>query len=97
MPAYLSEGFRRRELRVLRPGVLPRHFAAAAALAAGRNRCQSLPLGDDVGKIYAQKYFPPEAKAEAQAMVANIIAAFRKRIDALSWMDPKTKRKHKPS
>ena len=24
-------------------------------------------------------------------MVANIIAAFRKRIDALSWMDPKTK------
>ncbi len=44
-------------------------------------------LGDDVGQIYAQKYFPPEAKAQAQAMVANIIAAFRKRIDALSWMD----------
>ena len=40
-------------------------------------------LGDDVGQIYAQKYFPPEAKAQAQAMVANIIAAFRKRIDAL--------------
>ena len=48
-------------------------------------------VGDDVGQIYAQRYFPPEAKATAQAMVANIIAAFRKRIDALSWMDPKTK------
>ena len=24
-------------------------------------------------------------------MVSNIIAAFRKRIDALSWMDPQTK------
>jgi len=48
-------------------------------------------LGDEVGKIYAQRYFPPEAKAEAQQMVANIIAAFRKRIDALTWMDPKTK------
>ena len=48
-------------------------------------------LGDDVGKIYAQRYFPPEAKAQAEAMVANIIAAFRKRIDALSWMDPATK------
>ena len=48
-------------------------------------------LGDEVGKIYAQRYFPPEAKAEAQAMVANIIEAFRHRIDALSWMDPKTK------
>src|SRR5581483_8580094 len=48
-------------------------------------------LGDEIGKIYAQHYFPPAAKAEAQAMVANIIAAFRKRIDALSWMDPATK------
>jgi putative endopeptidase len=48
-------------------------------------------LGDDIGKLYAQRYFPPQAKGEAQAMVANIIAAFRKRIDALSWMDPATK------
>jgi putative endopeptidase len=48
-------------------------------------------LADDVGKIYAQKYFSPQAKAEAQQMVANIIAAFRKRIDALTWMSPSTK------
>ena len=44
-----------------------------------------------MGQIYAQKYFPPEAKAEAEKMVANIVAAFRKRIDALTWMDPATK------
>ena len=48
-------------------------------------------LGDDVGRLYAAKYFPPEAKAQAQAMVANIVAAFRKRIDAIAWMDPATK------
>ncbi len=48
-------------------------------------------LGDAAGQIYAQRYFPPAAKAEAQAMVANIIAAFRKRIEALPWMDPATK------
>ena len=48
-------------------------------------------LGDEVGKMYVQRYFPPEAKAQAQAMVTNIIAAFRKRIDALTWMDPSTK------
>lgn len=48
-------------------------------------------LGDDVGKIYAQRYFPPEAKAQADAMVANLIAAFRKRVNALPWMDAKTK------
>jgi endothelin-converting enzyme/putative endopeptidase len=48
-------------------------------------------LGDDVGKIYAQRYFSPEAKAQAQAMVANIIGAFRKRIEALPWMAASTK------
>ena len=48
-------------------------------------------LGDDVGKIYAERYFSPQAKAEAQAMVANIVAAFRKRIDALPWMAASTK------
>ena len=48
-------------------------------------------LADEVGKIYAQRYFPPEAKAQAQAMVSNIINAFHKRIDSLSWMAPATK------
>jgi putative endopeptidase len=48
-------------------------------------------LGDAVGQIYAKRYFPPEAKADVQAMVSNIISSFRKRIDALPWMDPKTK------
>ncbi len=48
-------------------------------------------LGDAVGQIYAKRYFSPEAKAEAQAMVANIIESFRKRIDALTWMNPTTK------
>ena len=48
-------------------------------------------LGDAVGKIYAQRYFPPNAKAKAQEMVANITAAFRKRVEALPWMAPATK------
>jgi len=48
-------------------------------------------LGDVVGQIYAQRFFSPEAKAQAQAMVANLIAAFHKRIEALDWMNPSTK------
>ena len=48
-------------------------------------------LGDAVGQEYAKKYFSPQAKAQAQAMVANLIAAFRKRIEALAWMNPSTK------
>ena len=48
-------------------------------------------LGDDVGRLYAQKYFSPEAKAQGEAMVRNIVEVFRKRIDALTWMNPATK------
>ena len=48
-------------------------------------------LGDAVGQIYAQKYFSPEAKAEAQAMVANLIAAYHKRLAALPWLAPSTR------
>jgi putative endopeptidase len=53
----------------------------------------SASLGDEVGRLYVEKYFPPQAKSQAQAMVANIIAAFRKRIDALEWMTPATRAK----
>jgi putative endopeptidase len=56
------------------------------------NNAVNLLLGDAVGQIYAQRYFPPEAKAAAQTMVANIIAAFRERINNLAWMDPATKK-----
>jgi putative endopeptidase len=48
-------------------------------------------LGDAVGQLYTQRYFSPEAKAHIEAMVANIIAASRRRIEALAWMDPATK------
>jgi putative endopeptidase len=48
-------------------------------------------LGDAIGQMYAQRYFSPEIKAQVQAMVANIIAAYRRRIDALPWMDPATR------
>jgi putative endopeptidase len=52
-------------------------------------------LGDVVGKMYADKYFPPKAKTEIQMLVKNIVAAFGKRIDSLSWMTPETKAKAK--
>jgi putative endopeptidase len=52
-------------------------------------------LGDAVGKLYAAKYFPPESKAKAEVMVKNIIAAWGRRIDALTWMTPATKAKAK--
>jgi putative endopeptidase len=52
-------------------------------------------LGDAVGQLFVKKYFPPESKAQVQAMVKNIIAAFDQRIDRLEWMSGPTKVKAK--
>ncbi|WP_294321136.1 M13 family metallopeptidase [uncultured Sphingomonas sp.] len=48
-------------------------------------------LGEAVGKIYAQRYFPASSKAEIQTMVKNIVGAFDRRVAALDWMAPATK------
>ena len=48
-------------------------------------------LGEAVGKLYVERYFPPSEKARAEAMVAQLIAAFATRIDRLEWMAPATK------
>jgi putative endopeptidase len=52
-------------------------------------------LGEAVGKLYVARYFPPEEKARAEAMVRNLIAAFETRIDRLDWMAPETRAKAK--
>ncbi|MEI9979124.1 MAG: M13 family metallopeptidase [Edaphobacter sp.] len=49
-------------------------------------------LGEAVGQIYAQRYFSPEAKAQAEAIVANLITAFRARLENITWMAPATKK-----
>lgn len=49
-------------------------------------------LGDEVGQLYVKRYFPPEVKTQVQAMVANLIAVYRQRIEALTWMAPLTKK-----
>ena len=48
-------------------------------------------LGEAVGKIYVQRHFTPEAKAQVQEMVRNILTAFGQRIDRVDWMTPATK------
>ncbi len=48
-------------------------------------------LGDAVGKLYSDQYFPASSKADIQNMVHGIVAAFDKRIVNLTWMAPATK------
>jgi putative endopeptidase len=48
-------------------------------------------MGEEVGKVYVDRYFPPETKAAADKLVKNIIAAMDRRIDQLEWMTAETK------
>ncbi|MDB6113276.1 MAG: peptidase [Lacunisphaera sp.] len=48
-------------------------------------------LGWAVGELYTAKYFPPEAKAKIEALVLNLKAAYRVRLERLDWMSPATK------
>ena len=48
-------------------------------------------LGEALGQVYVQKYFPPEAKAHALEMVHNLIAALRDDLKTLPWMGPETR------
>jgi putative endopeptidase len=48
-------------------------------------------IPDDVSRIYVDRYFPPEAKAAADQLVRNVIAAMDRRLSTLSWMAPETR------
>ena len=50
-------------------------------------------VGEAIGKLYVDAKFPPEAKAKAEKMIANVITAFQNRIQDLEWMTPETKTK----
>ena len=48
-------------------------------------------LGDAVGRLYVERYFPPANKARIDALVGNLLAAYRQSIDGLDWMGPATR------
>jgi len=50
-------------------------------------------LGDAVGKIYVDRFFPASSKAQVQDMVKGIVTAFDERLAGLDWLAPTTKAK----
>jgi putative endopeptidase len=49
-------------------------------------------LGEAVGQLYVEKYFPATAKTRMVALVSNLKAALNERIQNLSWMSAETKK-----
>jgi putative endopeptidase len=50
-------------------------------------------LGEAVGRLYVQRYFPPEHKAQMIQLVNNLFAAYKDSIQTLTWMGDATKKK----
>ena len=48
-------------------------------------------IGEAMGKLYVARYFPPEARAKAQALVENLIAVYRTHIGTRDWLSAQTK------
>jgi putative endopeptidase len=48
-------------------------------------------MGFGVGQLYTDRYFPPASKTKIEALVANVKAAMRARLERLDWMSPATK------
>ncbi len=59
-------------------------------------RAMAIPgsmLGQALGQLYVEKYFPPRAKEQMLTLVENLRAALARHISALTWMGEDTKAK----
>ena len=50
-------------------------------------------MGEALGKLYVEQYFPPESKAKMLQLVSDVRGAMKTRIENLDWMSPATKAK----
>ena len=88
---YLSEPFGQENFRFYgtvlsgTPSQEPRWQRAVRAVDGS--------IGEALGRLYVERYYPPEAKAKMDGMIRNIQAVFRSRIEKLEWMSDATRAK----
>jgi len=78
------------------------HFAFYGTVLSGAKEQQSRwkrmidqtsnSLGEAVGQLYVQKFFPPEAKSRMVELVNNLKVSLGERINGLTWMTDSTKK-----
>lgn len=79
------------------------HFAFYGTVLSGKTRMKerwkkvvdltSNMMGEAVGKLYVEKYFPEESKKRMLELVNNLKSTFREHIQQLDWMTDETKQK----
>jgi hypothetical protein len=66
--------------------VLPTNWCATRAVGS-----INFAMGQAIGRVYVARYFPSEAKAQIDDLVAHLRIALKERIARLDWMSPQTK------
>jgi predicted metalloendopeptidase len=67
------------------PEMEPRWQRAARAVDA--------LLGEALGQLYVERYYPPQARARMDEMIQNIRAVMRERLEKAAWMTEPTRQK----
>jgi len=61
-------------------------------LVGGTQSGGPLGFGDAVGRMYVERHFSPRSKEMVSALVENLRAALRDRVETLDWMGPATRK-----
>ncbi len=82
--------------RAFADAALAIHHAAASGQPAGARAQRALDatqsaMGVAFGRLYAERYFPADQKTRVRTIVANVTAAFIKRVEGATWMSSATK------
>jgi putative endopeptidase len=71
-----------------------RRLTGAKQLKPRWKRCVELTdrmLGEDLGRLYVERAYPPDAKAKMDELVLAVKEALRRDIESLPWMTPETR------
>lgn len=73
-----------------------RYLGKATQMKPRAQRCADSTealFGEALGKLYAERYFPPAAKAKSREIALNLLATLKDEVASVPWMTPETKRK----
>jgi len=71
------------------------HLGGGSAAKPRAMRCVEATealLGEPLGRVYAERYFPPAAKARVQEMARTILAVLKDDLGKVAWMSDATRR-----
>lgn len=97
---YLTAGYLASAASFLSDDFLAAEFAMQQAMSGVQQprprwkRALSVPngmMGEAVGEVYVERYFPAESKAKMTTLVKNLQTALGQHIGNLTWMSPETK------